>query len=501
MRDFQVVMMVLAAMLSLVPVVELYRQKQNHRFQHLSVMMTLVFVWSLNMLIKYLISDLVIAYYLHLMVYPMIFLLTYYLLKTIYAYTKQAAPKWLHPVVVIVFLIHLSITFSNDLHRLMLPFTSAEVTSQSQLMDSYAAPLFIVHMLISYVLVLYSVIKFLIYYRNIPYKQEYKLPFIFFTLTILIALLLNVIHVYIFAFYIDPTYFSVVIFTFGLYHFIYRRDFYYALLQQGRKDVLDSMREVYILTDNNGTIIDASKPLKDDYDILETRHIQAAMRVLNAQVILYEDIDAVDDKHQNKPYYYTVRKTLKLDRFDVEGHLYLFYDETKFVQLIAELETTKNYDVMTGIYNRNFLENSIELLENEYPSFGVIILDINGLKFFNDHFGHRKGDELIKRFVDKMIATTDDEHWLIRSGGDEFMIIVKEADEQILSSLENAILNQCQDDDPLKEISIAIGHKVREHAEMKFETVFKEADQALYRMKDKTSADYKARLKNWINNQ
>ncbi len=499
MRDFQIIMMVFAAMLSVIPVVELYHQKKEHRFPYLSVMMTLVFLWSLNMLIKHMISDLTVAYYLHLILFSLIYLLTYYLLRTIYGYIEQSPPKWLHPLAIIIFIIHLSISLTNEIHQWMLPFGAADIVDQSQLMETHMGPIFLIHVLLSYGLVLFSVIKFLQYYRHIPYKRQYKAPFVFFTLTIVIALILNVLHLYVARFYIDPTYFSVVIFSYGLYHFIYRRDFYYALLQKGRKDVLNSMRESYILTDETGRIIEASDKLKAKYNLNKISFVQDAMLKLKSKVVLYEDIDEVKDKHLNKAYYYTVKKTFDLDRFDVQGYLHLFYDETKFVQLIAELEKTKDYDVMTGLYNRNFLENAVETLEDTYPSFGIMIMDINGLKFFNDHFGHRKGDDLIMRFVEQLKVVNDEKHWLIRSGGDEFVMIVKEANDKLLASYQARLLERCHDPDPLKEISIAVGYHVREQSNTKFETVYKAADDALYRMKKETSEAYKTRLKDRMN--
>lgn len=107
------------------------------------------------------------------------------------------------------------------------------------------------------------------------------------------------------------------------------------------------------------------------------------------------------------------------------------------------------YDVLTGLYNRYYLE---ELFEHERKralryneSFNLVVFDINGLKIINDNYGHIAGDLILNHFAkncSKMIRKSD---ILARYGGDEFIGIFLNSDrerlklrlDEYLSYLEN----------------------------------------------------------------
>ncbi len=498
MREFQIALVVFAAFLSFVPVVELYQQRRKHRFKYLSVFMTLVFAWSLNMILKYVIENLLIAYYIHLTLFPIIFLLSYFLMRTIHAYIYREIPTFILRVFPVLFLLHLGVTVTNDLHQWMLPFTSTTVPDQTTLFDVHLAPAFIVHTLLSYTIVLYSVARFLLYYGTIPFKKHYRKPFLFFVISIIVALVLNFLHINVYALYVDPTYFTVVLFSYGLYYFMYKSDFYFALLQEGRRTILDGMREDYVLTTENGQIIEVSSNLSKQYNLNETRYIHELITEMEKHAILYDSIDDVSDKSDDRPYYYTKKNKFELKEFNIVGYLYLFYNETKFVRLFHQLEEAQSHDIMTGLYNRNFLENNYAYFDKTYPHYGLLLADINGLKLFNDNFGHRSGDDLIKRFVAKLNLFEKEDVVTARSGGDEFVVLVKHASKEKLEKMRNNLIQACQHKNPLKEISISVGTALRKSKDEPFESVFKRADRDLYIMKEATTQDYQERLKKKI---
>lgn len=76
------------------------------------------------------------------------------------------------------------------------------------------------------------------------------------------------------------------------------------------------------------------------------------------------------------------------------------------------LKTIANRDAMTGVKHKNaFLnsENEINLAiqRHEAGAFAVVVCDVNGLKYINDNFGHKAGDDYI-RAACKMICDQDD---------------------------------------------------------------------------------------------
>ncbi len=130
-----------------------------------------------------------------------------------------------------------------------------------------------------------------------------------------------------------------------------------------------------------------------------------------------------------------------------------------------QIEFISKYDRMSGAYNRQFglktAESMIELDKRIKSDTGVIFCDLNGLKYVNDHYGHETGDRLIKEFsaaVRKHIRWQQrlflDESFhsylyrvfpnmkgaresdvFIRIGGDEFLIICKNADTTLLDKI------------------------------------------------------------------
>ena len=105
--------------------------------------------------------------------------------------------------------------------------------------------------------------------------------------------------------------------------------------------------------------------------------------------------------------------------------------------LVEKLKVMSSVDLLTGLKNRNAMNTRIAGIENGgcRPT-GLIITDINGLKYVNDHNGHNAGDELIKNaaaMLRRISGGIDTE--IYRAGGDEFLMIVNDADEQSFNAL------------------------------------------------------------------
>ncbi len=85
------------------------------------------------------------------------------------------------------------------------------------------------------------------------------------------------------------------------------------------------------------------------------------------------------------------------------------------------------YDMMTGALNRRAgmetLERTYQEASKDKKHISVCFIDINGLKQINDHLGHEKGDELIVSVVEGVKRTIRTIDYMIRLGGDEFLIV------------------------------------------------------------------------------
>lgn len=94
-------------------------------------------------------------------------------------------------------------------------------------------------------------------------------------------------------------------------------------------------------------------------------------------------------------------------------------------QLMNKLEEMGRTDGLTGLLNRNAMREVMEeLVTNPPDSFGIVNMDLNGLKTVNDCEGHDAGDELLKRAADQMVQVFG-YNAVFRAGGDEFIAIVR----------------------------------------------------------------------------
>lgn len=84
------------------------------------------------------------------------------------------------------------------------------------------------------------------------------------------------------------------------------------------------------------------------------------------------------------------------------------------------------YDAMTGAYNRRGMDMHLKRMladAQDGDSLFVSVIDMDGLKYVNDNFGHAEGDFGIKLVCDAAIKTCRDKEICIRAGGDEFYVL------------------------------------------------------------------------------
>lgn len=144
------------------------------------------------------------------------------------------------------------------------------------------------------------------------------------------------------------------------------------------------------------------------------------------------------------------------------------------------------HDVMTGLYNRAFFEETLLNLEtNRSDPVSFIVLDLNGLKNTNDTLGHHAGDKLIRRAAEVLTASIENGFIAARIGGDEFIVIMAGATEQTANEMIERIqsltaMNNKYYRSP--ELSFSIGTATSQPG-MKLEKVIGIADDAMYRHK------------------
>lgn len=100
---------------------------------------------------------------------------------------------------------------------------------------------------------------------------------------------------------------------------------------------------------------------------------------------------------------------------------------------IAYLTSLAERDPLTGLFNRRGLRRVIEQALDDCRRMGrsgcVIFLDLDGFKAVNDRLGHMAGDHVLQVVAERLSAALGRYDAVGRVGGDEFVILLKEADE------------------------------------------------------------------------
>ena len=170
--------------------------------------------------------------------------------------------------------------------------------------------------------------------------------------------------------------------------------------------------------------------------------------------------------------------------------LYLIYKRTKKIMTDTE-KVARDYamtDSLTGLYNRHYLKkvDINEFLDNNYY---IIFFDIDYFKKVNDLYGHTCGDSILKEFSVILNSYTRKNDILCRYGGEEFILIIKNIDKNILEEKLEEIrksieLNEFVYQNKKINITTSIGY-ARAEIDSEFVVVLDNADCALYRAKER----------------
>lgn len=155
----------------------------------------------------------------------------------------------------------------------------------------------------------------------------------------------------------------------------------------------------------------------------------------------------------------------------------IIFDISQRVELEHALKRLSFQDTLTGLFNRNRFNQVMNMHDRTAGHLGIAYFDLNGLKEVNDRMGHSAGDDLICRTASHIARFFAGKTY--RIGGDEFVVIDEESQEEdFRSRVASACENMKKDD-----ISIAVGLSWRSHG-CDIEKQFEEADHLMYKNKE-----------------
>jgi diguanylate cyclase (GGDEF)-like protein/PAS domain S-box-containing protein len=166
-------------------------------------------------------------------------------------------------------------------------------------------------------------------------------------------------------------------------------------------------------------------------------------------------------------------------------------DATERVRLQDELVRQAYHDGLTGLANRSLfrdrLEQALARSARGAGSTSVLILDLDGFKGVNDTLGHDAGDQLLRIVAERLNETVRATDTVARFGGDEFAVLLDDADEGLAVSVARRALARLADPVTVagRELQVAASIGVAVHTgDGGGDELVRDADVAMYAAKD-----------------
>lgn len=152
-------------------------------------------------------------------------------------------------------------------------------------------------------------------------------------------------------------------------------------------------------------------------------------------------------------------------------------------------------DMLTGLYNRmrftEFVEQEIARARRTGEESCLIMLDLDHFKSVNDIFGHPNGDTILKWIAGVMKSQLRDTDILARFGGEEFTILLPGTSVEGAFNVAEKVrlaIEHCTFPGQMEKLKLTASFGITSltaDANATFDSVYREADKALYRAKDK----------------
>ncbi|TPE52867.1 EAL domain-containing protein [Maribrevibacterium harenarium] len=179
----------------------------------------------------------------------------------------------------------------------------------------------------------------------------------------------------------------------------------------------------------------------------------------------------------------------------VSHYISLFSDITQQKENEQQLAHIAYFDALTGLPNRSNLTrrlvSEMQTADGTNQRFALGFLDLDGFKEINDTFGHDMGDLLLVEVAKRMRATANKSATVARFGGDEFVILLQQQDDEIeaeraYQQLLSAIGEPFRINNIDLHVSASIGITFFPQAkEIDADQLIRQADQAMYQAKIK----------------
>ena len=168
----------------------------------------------------------------------------------------------------------------------------------------------------------------------------------------------------------------------------------------------------------------------------------------------------------------------------VQGFL---HDITRNRSMEADLKNLQDRDPLTGLLNRWTFEREMEKHDTgQSDPVGILVGDVNGLKFVNDTQGHEAGNRLLVAAAQTIRNAFSEDFLMARVGGDEFAVMAAKTERPIFERARQKIreaVDRYNEGNPGLQLSLSIGFHLNDEAPSPVHEIFTQAENNLLREK------------------
>lgn len=244
--------------------------------------------------------------------------------------------------------------------------------------------------------------------------------------------------------------------------FLEANEAYCDMIGYSRKELLSmSVTDIEVIEKPEDTHKHAAKVARDGFDRFESKHRRKDGRIIDVEISV---------------------SYLKSG----DGLLIAFLRDITGRKIAQEqLHFMSLHDNLTGVYNRNFLNQEMIRLDTERQlPISIIMADLNGLKLVNDTYGHQFGDKILSSASQVITGSCRHEDIVSRWGGDEFVILLPQTSIEKAQNLSKRIITRCQNVSVENvPVSMALGVATKTDPQQNLADTLKEAEDSMYKQK------------------